>query len=56
VAPVRLKSLNVDAIRDWVGSWVREAGDVRSGDRIVFVADTELSSGVHDTVLVWSVP
>ncbi len=56
VAPVRLQSLKMDSLREWVNDWIADSVEFESGDRIVLVADTELWNGVHDTVMVWSVP
>ncbi len=56
VAPARLDSLTLRGLREWVDAWAGESPDLSTGDLIVFCADTEVWDGVHDTVMVWSVP
>ena len=56
VAPIHMPSLKLDVLREWVDRWASEGTDFETGDRIVFMADTEVWPGVHDTVMVWSVP
>ena len=56
VASVKLESLEIGSMRTWVEEWAKDSPDLNSGDRILFVADTEVWEGVHDTVMVWMVP
>ncbi len=56
VASARLDSLEIGMMREWVEKWAKDTALLESGDRILFVADTEVWEGVHDTVMVWMVP
>ncbi|MGI9517168.1 MAG: pyruvate kinase, partial [Pirellulaceae bacterium] len=56
IAPVRMDSLELNSMRQWIDHWAQESEVLSSGDNIVFVADTEVTSGVHETVMVWKIP
>ena len=55
VAPIQVDRLDIESLRTWIEDWARDEVSLSSGDRIVFVADTEVLPGVHDTVMVWGV-
>ncbi len=56
VSPVLTKSLELVELQSQVRRWAADNSQLESGDRIVFVADTEMWPGIHDTVMVWSIP
>ena len=56
ISPLLIESIQMEDLRNRVCQWASESRILKSGDRVVFVADTELWPGVHDTVMIWSIP
>ncbi len=56
ISPLFAPTLDINELRDRLRRWLVEAGELESGDRVVFVADTELWPGIHDSIIVWKVP
>lgn len=56
VSPILAESLQLEDLQESLRGWASESEQLQSGDRVVFVADTELWSGIHDTVMIWNVP
>ncbi|MEM7454494.1 MAG: pyruvate kinase [Planctomycetota bacterium] len=56
VTPVLLpEALDGNHLPAFIDKWAIEHGGAKSGDPVVVVADTELLSGVHDTVMVMKI-
>lgn len=52
ILPVRIPSFTETQLRQFVDDWAKEHCNVKSGDPIVIVSDTEWMPGVHDAIMV----
>lgn len=56
ISPLLIESIQLEDLRNRVCQWAKENDSLKSGDRVVFVADTEMWPGIHDTIMIWSIP
>jgi pyruvate kinase len=56
ISPLLVETIQLEELRERLCQWAAGNQDLHSGDRVVFVADTALWPGIHDTVMIWSIP